>query len=90
MLSEAGICHLGRFDRKTAGRPGAGSENDSMRLEQVPGRPMSDPVWLYLSAEEARNLLATLERYFEDDGDTDAEWHYHVDAGDGLTIAIEA
>lgn len=60
-----------------------------MRLEQVPGSPMSGPVWLYLTAEEARDLFAALEYYFEDDRSPDPEWHHHVGPGDGLTIAVE-
>ena len=60
-----------------------------MRLEQVPGSPISGPVWLYLSTDEARNLFAALEYYFEDDGRPDPEWHHHVGPGEGLTIAVQ-
>ena len=60
-----------------------------MRLE-VSRKPISDPVWLYLSVEEARNLHLALEYFFEDDACTAGEWHHHVDTGDALTIAIEA
>jgi hypothetical protein len=49
-----------------------------------------DPVWLYPSTEEARDLFAALEYYFENGGSPDPEWHVHVGPGEGLTIAVEA
>jgi hypothetical protein len=60
------------------------------RIERAPGEQLRE-VWVYLSRDEARDLLTALA-FWDDEDLKDHEWHHHIGAlphGE-LTIAIEA
>jgi hypothetical protein len=46
--------------------------------------------WLYLTEDEAEQLLLALNFYFEDAAPRDPGWHHHITTtGPTVTIAIE-
>ena len=60
-----------------------------MRLEGQPGQIIEGEAWLYLTEQEASDLMTALRFYFEED-EPRQEWHHHLGAADPtVTIAID-
>ena len=62
-----------------------------MRAEAKPGRALRD-VWVYITRDEAVELLASLEVWAEEveEGRLDPGWHMHItDSGREFTLAID-
>ena len=59
------------------------------RIEGEPGQALNE-VWVYLTEQEARELLAALE-HWRAEGHEDPDWHTHVGQAPGpeVSIAVE-
>jgi hypothetical protein len=63
---------------------------EKLRTERADGNA-SEGFVAVLTVQEARDLMMSLEYYFEEDeeGNLDPGWHTHIGSGDELAIAIE-